>query len=120
MGLSLLISAVQTYDRKVIPLKLSPIIDMVLEEDEEAEERLSSDWTAGALLSNTYNLSQSSSKTVPNAEITCVNECEPGHMLQGSCSRMRRSTDVQTREDLPKTVKVVFCPLFSDAQEGLR
>lgn len=48
MGLSLHISAVQTYDRKVIPLKISPIIDMVLKEDEEAEERLASDWTPTA------------------------------------------------------------------------
>lgn len=30
------ISAIQTYDRKVIPLKLSLIIDRVLKEDEEA------------------------------------------------------------------------------------
>lgn len=59
MGLSHCISAVQTYDRKVIPLKLSPIIDMVLKEDEEAEERLSGDWTAGTLLSNTYSLNSS-------------------------------------------------------------
>lgn len=38
MGLSLHIGANQTYDRKVIPLKLSPIIEMVLTEDVEAEE----------------------------------------------------------------------------------
>lgn len=62
MGLSLCISDVQTYDRKVIPLKLSPIIDMVLKEDEEAEEWLSGDWTAGTLLSNTYRLNLSSSE----------------------------------------------------------
>lgn len=47
MGLLLHISAVQTDDRKVIPLKLSSIIDMLLEEDEEAEERISSDWKVG-------------------------------------------------------------------------
>lgn len=72
MGLSLHISAVQTYDRKVIPLKLSPIIDMVLEEDEEAEERLSTDWTAGTLLRNTHGLSVLQ-QTARDVEIECVN-----------------------------------------------
>lgn len=73
MGLSLCISAVQTYDRKVIPLKLSPIIDMVLKEDEEAEEWLSGDWTPGTSLSNTYSLNL----------ITCdyACKCEQDHML---------------------------------------
>lgn len=105
MGLSLHISAVQTYDRKVIPLKLSPINDMVLKEDEEAEERLSSDWSAGTSLSNTYGLSVFQ-QTARDAEIVCVNADE-GHMLRGSCSCVRRSADAQNRTDEGESRKTV-------------
>lgn len=109
MGLSLHISAVQTYDRKVIPLKLSPIVDMVLKEDEEAEDQLSSDWTAGTSLSNTYGLSVLQ-HTARDAEIMCVNAggvtcCEVAAHARAGALTFRTEL---TRGESRKTVKMGF------------
>lgn len=99
MGLSLCISTVQTYDRKVIPLKLSPIIDMVLKEDEEAEKWLTGDWTAGTTAAAPTPTAWTWAPANSSWWGDYVCKCEQGHMLQGSYSRMRRSPDVQKRTD---------------------